>query len=79
VIGHADWRVEHLRFSGARISASYDWDSILPLHETEFVGITAPSYTTDWTGYAPGRVPTVEAVRDFVRNYETAPGLRLHA
>jgi hypothetical protein len=79
VIGHADWRVEHLRFSGARISASYDWDSILPLHETEFVGITAPSYTTDWTSYAPGRVPTVRGRSGFRPRLRNRPGLRLHA
>jgi hypothetical protein len=74
VIGHADWRIEHLRFSEGRISASYDWDSILPLPESQLVGITASSYTTDWSSYAPGRVPTVRAVRDFVASYETARG-----
>lgn len=74
VIGHADWRIEHVRFDGGRISATYDWDSILPLPETQVVGITASSYTTDWTSYAPGRVPTVEAVRSFVSDYEAARG-----
>ena len=74
MIGHADWRIEHLRFSDGRISASYDWDSILPLPESQLVGITASSYTTDWSSYAPGRVPTVPAVRSFVASYETARG-----
>ncbi len=79
VVGHADWRIEHLRFSGDRISASYDWDSILPLPETQLVGITASSYTTDWSSYALGRVPTVQAIRDFVDDYETARGATFSA
>jgi hypothetical protein len=72
VVGHADWRVEHLRFAEGRISASYDWDSVLPLPETQLVGLTAASFTTDWSSYVGGRVPTVQAIRDFVEDYELA-------
>jgi hypothetical protein len=28
VLGHADWRVEHLRFQNGMIVATYDWDSL---------------------------------------------------
>jgi hypothetical protein len=76
VVGHADWRVEHLRFGGGRITASYDWDSVLPLPETQLVGITAASYTTDWSGEGRGRVPTVGAMHEFVAAYEDARGAR---
>ena len=74
VVGHADWRVEHLRFGGGRITASYDWDSVLPLPETQLVGITASAYTTDWSGEGRGRVPTLEAVHDLVAAYEDVRG-----
>lgn len=28
VVGHMDWRIEHLRFAAGKIVASYDWDSV---------------------------------------------------
>ena len=28
LLGHADWRVEHLRFDDGKIVATYDWDSL---------------------------------------------------
>ena len=71
VIGHADWRVEHLRFHGAGIAASYDWESLSPMPETQLVGLTASAYTTDWSSFAGGRVPDVEAVEAFISDYET--------
>jgi len=75
VVGHADWRIEHLRFENDRVSASYDWESISPMAETQLVGLTASHFTTDWTSYAPGRVPTVEAVEAFVADYESLRGM----
>jgi hypothetical protein len=74
VIGHADWRLEHVRFENDRVSASYDWESISPMSETQLVGLTASHHTTDWSSYAPGRVPTVDAVRAFIADYEDARG-----
>ncbi|MGH7769225.1 MAG: phosphotransferase, partial [Candidatus Binatia bacterium] len=41
VLGHADWKVEHLRFDDGRIVATYDWDSLAIRPETELVGISA--------------------------------------
>ena len=74
VFGHADWRIEHLRFEHGRISASYDWESLQPMPETQLVGATAAAFTTDWSTGAGGKVPTVEAARAFVRDYEEARG-----
>ncbi len=74
VLAHADWRIEHLRFENDRISASYDWESLSPMLETQLVGLTASAYTTDWSSYAPGRVPTLDAIPAFVADYERARG-----
>ena len=74
VLAHADWRIEHLRFENDRISASYDWESLSPMPETQLVGLTASAYTTDWSSYAPGRVPTLDAIPAFVADYERARG-----
>jgi len=38
-LGHADWRVEHLRFDKPKIVATYDWDSLALRTETELVGL----------------------------------------
>lgn len=49
VLGHADWRVEHLRFADGKIVATYDWDSLAYLTETELVGVSAHGFTADWS------------------------------
>ena len=72
VLAHADWRIEHLRFENDRVSASYDWESLSPMPETQLVGLTASAYTTDWSSYAPGRVPTTDAIPAFIADYEDA-------
>jgi aminoglycoside phosphotransferase (APT) family kinase protein len=75
VLTHGDWRCEHLRFRDGRVSATYDWEALMPLPETEVVGVTAASFTTDWSSYGEGGlVPTVPAVRAFVDDYEDARG-----
>ncbi len=79
VFGHADWRIEHLRFEHGRISASYDWESLQPMPETQLVGVTAAAFTTDWSTGAGGKVPTVEDVRAFVCDYEEARALAFDA
>ncbi len=79
VIGHADWRIQHVRFDGGRISASYDWDSILPMPETQLLGVTAHAFTTDWSSYEAGRVPTAREVSAFVDDYESARGTAFSA
>ncbi len=73
-LAHGDWRCEHLRFLGGRITATYDWEALMPMSETEVVGVTAASHTTDWSSYGGGLVPDVLAVRTFLADYEDARG-----
>jgi hypothetical protein len=74
VLGHADWRVEHLRFQDGKIVATYDWDSLAFCPETELVAISAHAFTADWTLKGVRRIPTVDDIRSYVANYEEAGG-----
>jgi hypothetical protein len=74
VLGHADWRVQHLRFQEARIVAIYDWDSLAFRPETELVGMSAAAFTADWTLEGVRRIPTADDIRDYVADYEKARG-----
>jgi Phosphotransferase enzyme family len=74
VLGHADWRVEHLRFQAGRIVAVYDWDSLAFRPETELVGMSAGAFTADWTLQGVRRIPTADDIRAYVADYEKARG-----
>jgi hypothetical protein len=74
VLGHADWRIEHLRFQDGRIVASYDWDSLAFRSETELVGLSAHGFTADWSLEGVRRIPTAADIRAFVADYEAARG-----
>jgi hypothetical protein len=74
VLGHADWRVEHLRFQGGEIVATYDWDSLAFRPEAELVGISAHSFTADWTLDGVRRIPTADDIRAYIADYEHARG-----
>lgn len=74
VLGHADWRVEHLRFQADRIVAAYDWDSLALRPETESLGISAHAFTADWTQQGERRIPTANDIRAYVADYEVARG-----
>jgi hypothetical protein len=74
VLGHADWRVEHLRFQDGRIVATYDWDSLAFSPETELVGISAHGFTADWTLEGVRRIPTADDIHAYVADYEDARG-----
>lgn len=74
VIGHADWRVKHLRFEEGRIVATYDWDSLAFSAETELVGISAHGFTADWTLEGVRRIPAADDIRAYVADYEKARG-----
>jgi hypothetical protein len=74
VLGHADWKVEHLRFDGPRVVAVYDWDSLAYCPETELVGIAAHGFTADWGRPGVRRVPSADDIRAFVQDYEDARG-----
>ncbi|THD81748.1 MAG: hypothetical protein E7812_02720 [Phenylobacterium sp.] len=77
VIGHADWRAEHVRFVSQgetiRIAAIYDWDSLLKRREPALVGVAAGCFCANWA--APETValaPTLDESRAFVADYEAA-------
>jgi hypothetical protein len=58
VLGHGDWRVEHLGFQEGKIVATYDWDSLAFCSETELVGVSAHGFTADWALEDVRRIPT---------------------
>jgi hypothetical protein len=73
VVGHDDWRVEHVRFAGTRIVAIYDWASLKALPETTLVGNASRAYTLDFTT-ADVRYPDRGDALAFVADYESARG-----
>jgi hypothetical protein len=72
VVGHADWRVEHLRFVGREISAVYDWDSICVEREPVLVGSVAHAFTANWTMSGWRQFPRVDEALRFAAQYEEA-------
>jgi hypothetical protein len=73
VLGHCDWRIEHVRFAGPdddRITATYDWDSLAVCPETRIVGTAAHACTTDWA--AGASVPTSDEILGFIDDYSAA-------
>lgn len=74
VIGHYDFRVEHLRFAQGQVVTSYDWDSLHRDHEPVLVGLTAFNFAADWQRSPPAATPTLDEVRAFVAEYELARG-----
>jgi hypothetical protein len=72
VVGHTDWRAEHLRFSGGRLSAVHDWDSLAVLPEPALAGSVAHMFTANWAAPGGAYVPTRDEALAFVADYETA-------
>jgi hypothetical protein len=79
VIGHCDWRVEHVGFDGDRVAAIYDWDSLALVSEPVLVGKAAAQFSINWRLHDVGRdveFPTIDDMHAFVRDYEMARGAR---
>ncbi len=74
VLGHGDWRIEHLRFDAGRVSATYDWDSLLSSAETDLLGVVVHGFTADWSVEGARRLPGREDILAFVADYEQARG-----
>jgi hypothetical protein len=77
VIGHCDWRVEHVGFDGDRVVAIYDCDSLALVTEPAMVGKAAAQFSINWRLHDLGRdveFPTFDDMRAFVREYEAARG-----
>jgi hypothetical protein len=74
VLGHMDWRVEHVRFEGDQPVVAYDWDSLCKATEPALVGFTAKAFCADWTRTDYAHAPTLDEARAFVADYEEARG-----
>ena len=73
-VGHFDFRVEHLRFEGDRIVATYDWDSLHHELVPVLVGSLAPHFTADWQRDTVVRAPDIDEMRAFVADFEEHRG-----
>lgn len=76
VIGHADWRAEHVRYEDGAIVVAYDWDSLARDREPALAGACAHGFTADWSREGRAQAPTLEEARAFVADYEAARGRR---
>src|SRR4051812_41803186 len=65
VLGHADWRAEHLRFDDGRLVAVYDWHSLSVTAEPALAGYAAHGFTADWAASPPRPVPSVDEALAF--------------
>jgi aminoglycoside phosphotransferase (APT) family kinase protein len=74
VIGHGDYKAEHVRFAGGRACAVYDWDSLAVGPEPVIVGSAAHVFTADWSRENHRCVPTLAESLAFIDDYETARG-----
>jgi hypothetical protein len=79
VVGHFDWRVEHLRMERERIVAIYDWDALHVDAEPIVVGCAAHAFTCSWNDRRPSAPPTVEEARAFAADYQRARGSPFNA
>jgi hypothetical protein len=72
VVGHLDWQVGNVGFSGGRLSAIYDWDSVALAPEPVVVGAASAQFSADWQ--RNGALPSADDMRSFVVDYEQARG-----
>jgi Ser/Thr protein kinase RdoA (MazF antagonist) len=73
VVGHSDWSVKDFRFRDGRITAIYDWDSLVVDREPTIVGQAATHFTMTWR--MPVRIaPTPAEITAFLAEYEEARG-----
>ena len=71
VVGHSDWSVKNFAFSGDRVAAVYDWDSLAVDLEPVFVGQAVQAFPATW--YIETAVaPTPQEAAAFVSEYESA-------
>ncbi len=74
IVGHIDWRAEHLRFTAGRITTVYDWDSLARIREPALVGQVARAFPADWQRDGVRCVPDLEDILGFLADYEAARG-----
>lgn len=74
VIGHSDWRVEHVRFSANTPVVAFDWDSLCCEREPALIGTAAHGFCADWSQGDNRQAPSLDEARAFVHDYERARG-----
>jgi hypothetical protein len=74
VVGHGDWHAEHVRVAGGRVTAVYDWDSLMRAPEPFLVGCAVAGFTADWSRHEPPVVPPLASAETFLERYEAARG-----
>jgi Phosphotransferase enzyme family len=74
VIGHGDWRQEHVHFVGDGPVVAFDWDSLCCEHEPALLGAAAHGFRADWSCSGRRQAPTLDEARAFKRDYEAARG-----
>src|SRR5205807_2375298 len=77
VIGHGDWRQEHVRFIGNEPVVAFDWDSLCCELEPALLGIAAHGFCADWSRADRRQAPTIDEARAFKSDYEAARGTPL--
>jgi hypothetical protein len=79
VIGHCDWRVEHVRFLANEPVVAFDWDSLCCEREPALIGTVAHGFCADWSQGDNRQAPSLEEARAFIRDYERARGRNFSA
>ncbi len=81
VIGHRDYRVEHVRLAGDHsIAVVYDWESMVRSSEARMVGWASVNWPANWaTGYQGRRTASPIESDQFVADYEDARGATFDA
>jgi hypothetical protein len=79
VLGHLDWRAEHVRLREGRVSAVYDWESATVAPEPLVAGQAACAFTADWSVERRVQLPALEESLAFVADYEAARGAAFSA
>ena len=74
VVGHHDWRREHLRVDAGRVIAIYDWDSVRLSAEPVLVAGAMRTFTCDWSEPERRQYPTLDEMFGFLADYEAARG-----
>jgi Phosphotransferase enzyme family len=74
VIGHGDWRQEHVRFIGDMPVVAFDCDSLCCELEPALLGVVAHGFCADWSCVDRRQAPTIEEARAFRSDYEETRG-----
>jgi hypothetical protein len=74
VIGHCDWRQEHVRLLADELVAAFDWDSLRCDFEPALLGSVAHGFCADWSLPEHKQAPSLGEAAAFVREYEAVRG-----